>query len=171
MNKKVLGLVMSLVVILLVGCGSNKSEESVDLKSSSKEIQEVSLSKFNESLESYLEKQRALMEKQAEGAVGDVADAESLITHAKNLVDSKEFKEWKEESKKIESLKLKKTAESDKITDFLSAFKEYNEVQETYFIELSKATDRDSYNDVNDKMSQQLSDAQDNFINLLSELE
>ena len=172
MRKIYYSTMIALFLMLLVACGSEgttTSKENNKSRETETVAKEVSVNTFMASMNTYLEKQNALMLKQAEGDIS--TEAEDLIRHAKEVVSSKEFKEWQQESQKIDNLKMKESKNSEAINTFLKAFKEYNHIQAEYFIELSEAVDTDSYNAVNERLEAKLVEAQNKFEAAFNDIE
>lgn len=159
MRKKLLGIFFCLTAVFLVACGSSSAGGDKG----------VSSEEYVEHLTSYLETQGALMNVHAQGAA--YTDGEDLIKHAKEVVDSQEYKDWKAEIDNMDALTIKKSDSSENLDKFIEAFKAYNKIQADYLEALSKATDTDDYNAVNDKYEQELADAQNKFADSMSELE
>lgn len=164
-----LGFLSVLLTIGMVGCGTNNDlSNNANNEANSSKIKKASLKDFVALTEVYFEKQQALMLKQAEGQSDDF---EVVSQHAKDVVNSDEYKAWEKEAKKIDAFQFDKDEEKEKAsTELQAALKEYNEVQADYFNKLAVATDKEAYNQVNTDLGDKLDASQNKFIGLMSAL-
>ncbi|MGX7420554.1 hypothetical protein ACWOFR_17410 [Carnobacterium gallinarum] len=153
MKKKFLLVLMSLVVLTLTACGASMSGGS----------SKTTVNDYTKTISNYEDKQQDLMMKQSDMPSND---ADELIKHAKEVVDSKEYKDWITASEKVAKLDVSELESSESFTNFITAISEYNKVQSEYFQELAKATNKEEYNAVNARIIPELQKVEDNYINL-----
>lgn len=160
MKKKLFILCTVLVLLLMTACGANNSSKNTPKANTMED--------FNKLITVYVEKQQALMLKQAEGMSGDF---EELSEHAKQVVESSEYGAWTKAFEKIEAFDATKLADSKKIQEVQEVIKNYSNTQSEYFQELAKATDKDAYNEINVRLATKLGDLETDYIEKMEKLD
>ncbi|MCB5951373.1 hypothetical protein LI951_04785 [Enterococcus sp. BWT-B8] len=171
MKKKLfVGFLLTLLTIGMVGCGaSNDVSKDESSMAGSGETKKASAEDFVALTEVYFEKQQALMMKQSEGQSDDF---EVVSQHAKDVINSDEYKAWEAEAKKMDELQLDADEEKVKeLTELQDALKEYNEIQADYFNKLAEAADKEAYNQVNTDLADKLDASQNKLIDLMNTID
>lgn len=169
-KKLFVGFLLTLLTIGIAGCGaSNDASKDANSAAGSSETKKASAEDFVALTEVYFEKQQALMMKQSEGQSDDF---EMVSQHAKDVVNSDEYKAWETEAKKMDDFQFDANEEKVKeLTELQTALKEYNEIQADYFNKLAEAEDKDAYNQVNTDLADKLDASQNKFIELMNTIE
>ncbi|MGM0122866.1 hypothetical protein IGI37_000232 [Enterococcus sp. AZ194] len=171
MKKKVsMACLLALLTIGIVGCGaSNSASKDASSEANSSETKKASVEDFVALTDTYFEKQQALMVKQSEGQSDDF---EVVSQHAKDVIQSDEYKAWEAEGEKLDAFQFDENEEKAKeFMELQTALKEYNGVQSDYFNRLAEAADKEAYNQVNTDLAEKLDSSQNKFIDLMNAIE
>lgn len=165
MNKKLSLLVITFLSLFFLTACANQNTSKSGAQSSPPTMNAIA---FTKEVAQYMDKQQALMVKQNEGQSGDF---EALSQHFKEILNSSEYKEWENCSKRIENVKFSKSEKSiANLEKLQGALKECNAIQRDYFKKVAHVSTVEEYNKVSADMQKQLSASQDKFIDVMNHL-
>lgn len=160
--------IISLLLPMLGACDS--SGNSNDGGNESQKTSEKSLSSesgFIDTVNSYMSTQQDLMQEQADVSSQDFED---LSQHAKDVINSEAYKKWISESEKLSTYDVSGLKSEENYKKFQTAISNYDTTQIEYFSELAKAKTIDEYNSVNDKLAEELNNAQEDLFDVYNTL-